>query len=190
MQAWKGHRLLIDALGALRANPRWVCWIAGGAQRPAEVAYEREMRARVGGLGLEGRVKFLGQRSDVPSLMAAADVFCQPNLGPEPFGIAFVEALAAGLPVVATAMGGAPKSSTRRAVGSCHPTLAPSPRRSSQLIDDDERRAALARGGPARARMLCDPRERADAISRELARLARGRPSSGAKARARGRGAP
>ena len=82
MQAWKGHRLLIDALGELRANPRWVCWIAGGAQRPGEADYEREMRTRVQRLGLEGRVKFLGQRSDVPALMGAADVFCQPNLGP------------------------------------------------------------------------------------------------------------
>ena len=40
-------------------------------------------------------------------LLAAADVFCQPNSGPEPFGIVFVEALYAGLPVIATAIGGA-----------------------------------------------------------------------------------
>jgi glycosyltransferase involved in cell wall biosynthesis len=177
MQAWKGHRVLIDALGVLRAKPRWVCWIAGGAQRPAEVAYEREMRARVVGLGLEARVKFLGQRSDVPSLMAAADVFCQPNLGPEPFGIAFVEALAAGLPVVATAMGGAPEIVD----ASCGRLVSPDARSVaaslSELIDDDARRWALAKGGPARARMLCEPRERADAISRELARLATARPA-------------
>ena len=42
----------------------------------------------------------------VPRLMAAADIYCQPNTTPEPFGIAFVEALAAGVPVVTTAMGG------------------------------------------------------------------------------------
>ena len=40
-------------------------------------------------------------------LMPAADVFCQPNLGPEPFGIVFIEALGRGLPVVSTTLGAA-----------------------------------------------------------------------------------
>jgi glycosyltransferase involved in cell wall biosynthesis len=49
---------------------------------------------------------FLGQRADVPHLLVAADIHCQPNIEPRAFGIAFVEALYAGLPVVTTAMGG------------------------------------------------------------------------------------
>ena len=52
-------------------------------------------------------MRFLGQRADVPRLMAAADIFCQPDIGPEPFGIVFIEALYAGLPVVTSAFGGA-----------------------------------------------------------------------------------
>ena len=39
--------------------------------------------------------------------MAAADVFCQPNTGPEPFGMVLVEAFYAGLPVVTSGFGGA-----------------------------------------------------------------------------------
>ena len=39
--------------------------------------------------------------------MHAADIHCQPNTAPEPFGLVFVEALYAGLPVVTTALGGA-----------------------------------------------------------------------------------
>ena len=70
------------------------------------MAYERELRAAAERLGIAARIKFLGQRDDVPSLMRAADVQCQPNAGPEPFGLVFVEALAAGLPVVTTRMGG------------------------------------------------------------------------------------
>ena len=58
-------------------------------------------------LGISDRVRFAGQRDDVPGLLAAADVFCQPNTGPEPFGIAYVEALWSRLPVVATQFGGA-----------------------------------------------------------------------------------
>ena len=49
-------------------------------------------------------------RSPMPSASvtpAAADVYFQPNTGPEPFGTAFVEALYAALPVVGTNVGGA-----------------------------------------------------------------------------------
>jgi len=61
----------------------------------------------VDALGLADRVMFLGHRSDVSRVLAAADIHCQPNLLPEPFGIAFVEALYAGLPLVTTALGAA-----------------------------------------------------------------------------------
>src|SRR5262249_27853710 len=53
------------------------------------------------------RVQFLGERRDVPALMAAADLLCQANERPEPFGLVFAEALLSGLPVVTPAMGGA-----------------------------------------------------------------------------------
>jgi glycosyltransferase involved in cell wall biosynthesis len=52
MQAWKGHPLLLEALSALRENPRWTCWIAGGPQRPSEISYDRALRATVARLGL------------------------------------------------------------------------------------------------------------------------------------------
>ncbi|HEX2080279.1 MAG TPA: glycosyltransferase family 4 protein, partial [Longimicrobium sp.] len=107
MEPWKGHRLLVEALGRMRHVRGWTCWIAGGAQRPAEEAHLAEMYALAQQLGVAWRIRFLGQRDDVPALMAAADVLCQPNLGPEPFGIAFVEAMDAGLPVVTVAQGGA-----------------------------------------------------------------------------------
>ena len=107
LERWKGHTLLLDALGKLKDRPGWVSWIAGGVQRPHEAAYLNELKATAERLGIADRVTFLGQRSDVPRLLVAADVHCQPNTGPEPFGVAFVEALAAGLPVVTTAMGGA-----------------------------------------------------------------------------------
>ena len=57
--------------------------------------------------GLAERVRFLGERADVPDLLGAADIHCQPNSSPEPFGLAFVEALHAALPVVTSDAGGA-----------------------------------------------------------------------------------
>jgi rhamnosyl/mannosyltransferase len=59
-------------------------------------------------LGLEGRVRFLGDVSaaDLPRLYAAADVFVLPSiLRAEAFGLVLLEAMAAGLPCVTTELG-------------------------------------------------------------------------------------
>jgi glycosyltransferase involved in cell wall biosynthesis len=108
LERWKGHLVHLEALQRLKnVSTPWVCWIAGGAQKPDEQEYLKELQQAVGAFGLADRVRFLGQRSDVPELLAAADIFCQPNETPEPFGICFVEALWAGKPVVTSASGGA-----------------------------------------------------------------------------------
>jgi glycosyltransferase involved in cell wall biosynthesis len=171
MQSWKGQRLLIDALSTLRGDPRWTCWIAGASQRPSEVAYYRKLIATVDGLGLAARIKFLGQRDDVATLMRAADLYCQPNVRPEPFGLSFVEALTAGLPVVTTAMGGALEIVTPE----CGRLTPPEPRAVAiaiaDYLDDDAKRRAVAEAGPARARELCDVMLRTRDLVGELVRL-------------------
>jgi glycosyltransferase involved in cell wall biosynthesis len=108
VEACKGHLLHLRALARLKAlQSPWVCWIAGGAQKPEEEEHLHNLQVAAAELGISERIKFLGQRADVPQLLAAADIFCQPNETPDSFGIAFVEALWAGRPVVTTAMGGA-----------------------------------------------------------------------------------
>jgi glycosyltransferase involved in cell wall biosynthesis len=57
--------------------------------------------------GISDRVRFAGERRDVAAILRAADIYCQPNVGPEAFGISLVEAPAAGLPIVTSALGGA-----------------------------------------------------------------------------------
>ena len=106
LERWKGQSVHIEALGKLGEVPGWVAWFAGGPQKAGEAAYLCELEDRAKFLGIADRVRFLGQRSDVPRLMAGADVFCQPNTGPEPFGIAFIEALYSGLPVITSDIGG------------------------------------------------------------------------------------
>jgi glycosyltransferase involved in cell wall biosynthesis len=111
-------------------------------------------------------VRWLGERQDVPQLLAAADVHCQVNARPEPFGIAYVEALAAGLPVVAARSGGAPEIVD----ASCGILVPPGDSEAlagalERLIAERPFRAALAAGAPARARLLCDP-------ARQMMRLA------------------
>lgn len=103
----KGHRHLLDALATLADHPKWTWWVAGGPQTPTQARYLDELTTLAEQFGIGHRTRFLGQRSDVAQLLAAADIHCQPNTGPEGFGIAFIEALYAGLPVITTAIGGA-----------------------------------------------------------------------------------
>jgi glycosyltransferase involved in cell wall biosynthesis len=91
-------------------------------------------------------------------LLVAADIHCQPNTGPEPFGIAFVEALYAGLPVVTTAMGGGLEIVDE----SCGKLVAPDDANAlsqvlRSLITNPGERTALATGGLARADQLSNP---------------------------------
>jgi len=158
MEPYKGHEPHLDALGLLKDTPHWLCWIVGGAQRPGEREYVLKLQQRAAAAGIADRVRFLGERSDVARLLAAADIFCQPNLRGEPFGIVFSEALYAGLPVVATAIGGALEivnDTCGRLVPPGDPAALASILR--QLIDSAALRSELGKNGPDRAKSLSDP---------------------------------
>jgi glycosyltransferase involved in cell wall biosynthesis len=154
----KGHLAHLTALKELRSLPGWISWFVGGPQRRSEYRYWEALKHMAHDLGIADRVRFLGQRDDVPNLLRASDVYCQPNTGPDSFGIAFVEALATGTPVVTTAMGGA-----REIVNdSCGILVPPENARAladalRKIICDRELQRHLAAGGPARAKHLCDP---------------------------------
>jgi glycosyltransferase involved in cell wall biosynthesis len=66
------------------------------------------LQAEVVGLGLETRTHFTGWRDDVPQMMQALDVFLMPSLW-EGFGLVLLEAMAAGIPVVASAVSAIPE---------------------------------------------------------------------------------
>ncbi len=165
LEEWKGQRFLLEALGRSREVHNWTCWIVGGAQRRHEAFYLETLQTDAVRLGIGERVKFLGQRSDIARLLAAADVFCQPNTGPEPFGIVFVEALYAGLPVVTSDIGGA-----REVVDeSCGMLFKAGDvdqlsRVLTKMVREPQVRRRLGAQGPIRAHALCDP-------SRQLAQL-------------------
>ncbi len=77
-----------------------------GSPTPWHPGCEAKLRALAQSLGVSGRVLFLGQRGDVPRLLAALDIFVHPSRR-DPCPLALLEASAAGLPVVAYAEGGA-----------------------------------------------------------------------------------
>jgi glycosyltransferase involved in cell wall biosynthesis len=109
IERWKGPDVVLRALGRLTDLPNWRFWLAGGVQRKKEVSYFDELRSIAVAAGISNRVQFLGQRSDVWVLMRASDLYCQGNRGPEGFGLSFLEASYCGLPIVTSALGGAPE---------------------------------------------------------------------------------
>ena len=158
LERWKGQAVHLAALGLMRDIPGWECWLAGGVQKAGEAKFMAELRSAAERAGIADRVRFLGQRADVPRLMAAADVFCQPNIGPEPFGIVFVEALYARLPVVTSAFGGAVEIVDQ----TCGVLTTPGDAEAvaaalRSLIQDPSRRRALGAAGPGRARVALRP---------------------------------
>ncbi len=96
----KSHETLIAAASQLSADfPDVQFQVVGDGPRRAEL--EALVRAR----GLERTVVFLGHREDVSDRLAAADVFVLPSKS-EAFPNGVIEAMAAGLPVIASAVGG------------------------------------------------------------------------------------
>lgn len=148
----KGLAVLLHAMAELSGRPGapdWQLLLVGDG--PAREPLQR----LVSRLGLAGRVVFAGQRRDVPSVLPVLDVFVCPSLY-EGFGIAIVEAMAAGRPVVASAVGGVPEIVVDGETGLLAPAgdaaaLADSIRR---LLRDPELARRMGARGRDRARDL------------------------------------
>jgi glycosyltransferase involved in cell wall biosynthesis len=171
LEKWKGHKLLLHALSLLQPGD-WEAWIAGGPQRANEEKYYARIQVMARKLGISGRVRWLGLRRDISRLLIAADIHCQPNTGPEPFGNVFVEAMQAGLPVVTTRLGAAPEIIDETCGVLVDPGDARSLANALERMMAPEVRSNLA-GGPARASSLCDP---ARQLTRMVAVLRRALP--------------
>jgi glycosyltransferase involved in cell wall biosynthesis len=170
LEEWKGHALCLRALSLLADLPNWVCWQVGGAQRPHERRYLESLKRTATKLGLGDRVLFLGQRGDIPQILAATDIHCQPNTRAEPFGNVFVEALFAGVPCVTTGIGG-PREILDETCGVLVPEgdLQALVAALRELIQDPVRRQTLGAAGPKRAKSLCDVETQMRRLKRVLA---------------------
>jgi len=99
----KGYPYLLEAAAVLFQTQPDVCfWIVGDGPQ------KQMLHGEVERLGLAEHVHFLGQRQDVPHILAAADLFVLASAW-EGFGIVIPEAMATELPVVATRVGGIPE---------------------------------------------------------------------------------
>ncbi|MEW1658598.1 glycosyltransferase family 4 protein [Streptomyces sp. NPDC093707] len=120
----KGHRRLVDALAAVADAP-WTCTFAGGTGHAPE--YVAQLRARVRELGLGERIRFAGPLTGtaLADCYAAADLMLLASHA-ETYGMVFTEALACGVPVLATAVDGVPEAVGRAPDGSVPGLLVPS----------------------------------------------------------------
>ena len=119
--------------------------------------------AEVGRQGLSGRVELLGARADIPELLAHSDVFVLSSRS-EGFPVSVLEAMAAGLPVVATDVGGVAEAVEDGESGLLVPATDAEAlaRALERLLADGELRRRLGAAGRARALSLFDlPRYRA-----------------------------
>jgi sugar transferase (PEP-CTERM/EpsH1 system associated) len=98
----KDHVGLVRALAHMSADRQALLYIVGDGPCRSEV------EAAVRSLGLSQRVRLLGDRQDVPEILPGFDIFVLPSLG-EGMSNTILEAMATGLPVVATRVGGNPE---------------------------------------------------------------------------------
>lgn len=143
----KGIDVLLEALSQAAQqlpSPAPMLWVAGnGPER--EALHEQCAR-----LGLQDRVRFLGRREDAPDLLGACDVFLLPSRR-EGLGVAALEAMAVGKPVVASNVGGLGQAVAQDRTGLLVPAedVTALGNAIARVLEDDELRARLGAAGPA-----------------------------------------
>lgn len=142
----KGVNYLLEALARLHQPEVQLVLIGGGVQRP-------ELEAMAQKLGIAGRVHWAGFRSNIPGLLPALDIFVQPSVY-EGLPMSVLEAMAAGLPVVATAVGGTPEIVSDGVTGCLVPPRDPAAlvQAIQTLISQPELRDRMGQAGLERVR--------------------------------------
>lgn len=106
-QEWKGQLVFIEAAAEIcrqESNVRFI--VVGDTTHGLEPNYKAQIESLIIKLGLSRSVILAGWRNDVPAILNAVDVLVHPPTAAEPFGLAVIEALYQGKPVVVSNCGG------------------------------------------------------------------------------------
>jgi glycosyltransferase involved in cell wall biosynthesis len=173
---WKGQAEAVEMARLLRRErPRLRLLLVGSAKFTApgtrfdNASYARRLAQRVDAEGLQETVRLLGEREDVPQIMAALDLLLLPSWR-EAFGRVAAEAMAVGVPVLATDVGG-PAEIVRDGVDGLHVDVTDRAALAAALVSllrDSDRRRAMGEAGRVRA-LECFTAERMAAESWSLA---------------------
>jgi glycosyltransferase involved in cell wall biosynthesis len=106
----KGYQYQLEAIAQLKDSPIWskIYFVWAGPGATTHDNLEPKLRETVINLGVSNQVKFLGQRWDISDWLDASDIFILPSKA-EGMPLAIMEAMAKGLPVIATAVSGIPE---------------------------------------------------------------------------------
>ena len=102
----KGHDVFLRAAALISARRNNVNFLIIGEDKSSQMNHRKSLESLVTELGLNGSVAMQGWRDDIPSVLSSLTLFVSAARS-EPFGLSIVEAMAAGLPIVATASEGA-----------------------------------------------------------------------------------
>ncbi len=107
----KGHRYQLEAIEQLKQTSIWnqLYFVWAGTGQGSDHNLEPELKEKVQELGVSNQVKFLGQRWDIPDWLDACDIFILTSLAEAAPSFAVMEAMAKGLPIIASASGGIPE---------------------------------------------------------------------------------
>jgi glycosyltransferase involved in cell wall biosynthesis len=139
----KGHKYLLEAISEIKDQYTNVVLLLMG-----DGVLRSDLDALTRQLNIEDKVRFLGYRKDIPELLSAADIYVHTSVV-EGFGIAIIEAMAIGLPVVATNVGGIPEIITNGENGILVPPENPQALAKAivDLIEHPEKRKILVEKG-------------------------------------------
>ena len=169
---WKGQDDAIEIAAALRRrHPRLRLLLIGAAKfdnaatRHDNAAYLRGLHRRVELGALTDTVGFLGERDDVPRILPAVDLLLAPSWE-EPFGRSIIEAMAAGVPAVATRSGGPAEIVDDGRTGLLLPPRRPGlwAARVGDLLDSPERLEAMGRAARLEAHRRFGSERHADRV--------------------------
>lgn len=104
----KGHETLIKAIGKIKGSLPVKLIIVGAPAAP-NGSYFNKLKHLVSGLHLDGDVEFTGHRTDIPEIMNSLDMLVIPSSSFEACPMAALEALACGVPVIGSNLGGTPE---------------------------------------------------------------------------------
>jgi glycosyltransferase involved in cell wall biosynthesis len=102
----KGQDVFVRAAALISARRPEVHFVIIGEDKSPQMVHRKALESLIGELGLNGIVAMPGWRDDMPAVLSSLSLFVSAARS-EPFGLAIVEAMAAGLPIVAAASEGA-----------------------------------------------------------------------------------
>ena len=151
----KGIHLLIEATAKLKASSSVQLLVVGGPYFPKDAEYIDSLKVQAEKLGIADRVIFTGFLEDIQAILSLLDVVLLASTIPEACPRTIIEAMAAGVPVIATPLGGSKELVTPE-TGILVPAEDPDAFAAAitQLAEDNERRKQMGKACRLRAEQL------------------------------------